>query len=67
MDETDAAILIFLTDPMKSQDLQKELVERFSLDEAQDLEKARKRLPGAVIDRMMTPKLQASRSWPGDG
>ena len=67
VEETDAAIVIFLTDPKKSTDLQEELVGRFSLDKACNVEKARGRLPGAIIDRVMTDSFAASRSWPGDG
>ena len=69
VEETDASIELFLSDPEKANDLQEEVVDRFSLDKAKPgkFESARSRLPGAIVDRMMTDRLAAARSWPGDG
>ena len=69
VEETDASIELFLSDPEKTNDLQEEIVGRFSLDKAKPgkFESARSRLPGAIVDRMMTDRLAAARSWPGEG
>ena len=69
VEETDASIVLFLSDPEKTNDLQEVIVDRFSLDKAKPgkFESARSRLPGAIVDRMMTDRLAAARSWPGDG
>ena len=64
---TDEAVNAFLRNPAKAKELKNELFLRFALDRSLDEAKARKRLPGAIVDRLMTEKLQASRSWPGDG
>ena len=47
--------------------MENEIVLHFALDKSRNEATARKRLPGAIMDRLLTPPLQASRSWPGDG
>ena len=51
----------------QANDLANEIFERLGLDKAADVDKARKRLPGAIMDRLAHKHLQARRSWPGDG
>ena len=59
--------LINFPPSMQANRLENEIVLRFALDQSVDEDKARKRLPGAIVDRLMSHPLQASRSWPGDG
>ena len=66
-DATDDAIIKFLSSPKKANELGNELYERFALDKERDVVKARKRLPGAIVDSLMSTRLQETRAWPGDG
>ena len=52
---------------LQANELGNELYERFALDKEQNVEAARKRLPGAIIDSVMHTRLQETRAWPGDG
>ena len=47
--------------------LESEIILSYALEKSNNEAKARKRLPGAIVDRLMKSKLQASRSWPGVG